>query len=98
MWATLVRDPDWIELRWKFLHPPPPSEAPLAPASTCRAAGLPASFRTPAGPPGQISLICITDAARRTDSAKALAAKAVILIDPGNRAGEIAWPAAGHAS
>lgn len=32
-------------------------------------------------------------AARRTASAKALAAKAVILIDPQNRAGEIVWPA-----
>lgn len=37
-------------------------------------------------------------AARRTDSAKALAAKAVVLIYPDNRAGEIVWPAAGHAS
>jgi hypothetical protein len=37
-------------------------------------------------------------AARRTDSAKALAAKAVVLIDPGNRAGEIVWPAAGRVS
>jgi hypothetical protein len=36
-------------------------------------------------------------AARRTDSAKALAAKAVVLIDPRNRAGEIVWPAS-HAS
>lgn len=33
-------------------------------------------------------------AARRTASAKALAAKAVVLIDPENRAGEIVWPAA----
>jgi hypothetical protein len=32
--------------------------------------------------------------ARRTDSANALAAKAVVLIDPQNRAGEIVWPAA----
>jgi len=31
-------------------------------------------------------------AARRTASAKALAAKAVILIDPPNRAGEVVWP------
>ena len=31
-------------------------------------------------------------AARRTDSAKALATKAVILIDPENRAGEVVWP------
>jgi hypothetical protein len=31
-------------------------------------------------------------AARRTDSAKALAAKAVVLIHPENRAGEIVWP------
>jgi hypothetical protein len=31
--------------------------------------------------------------AGRTDSAKALAAKAVVLIHPQNRAGEIAWPA-----
>jgi hypothetical protein len=37
-------------------------------------------------------------AARRTDSAKALAAKAVVLIDPQNRAGEIVWPAASHVS
>jgi hypothetical protein len=33
-------------------------------------------------------------AARRTDSAKALAAKAVVLIDPQTRAGEIVWSAA----
>lgn len=31
-------------------------------------------------------------AARRTDSAKALAAKAVALIHPENRVGEIVWP------
>jgi hypothetical protein len=31
--------------------------------------------------------------ARRTDSAKALAAKAVVLIVPEDRAGEIVWPA-----
>jgi hypothetical protein len=37
-------------------------------------------------------------AARRTDSAKALAAKAVVLINPDNRAGEIVWPADSHAS
>ena len=37
-------------------------------------------------------------AARRTDSAKALAAKAVVLIDPQIRAGEIVWPAGSHAS
>jgi hypothetical protein len=33
-------------------------------------------------------------AGRRTDSAKALAAKAVVLIHPDNRAGEIVWPSA----
>lgn len=37
-------------------------------------------------------------ATRRTDSAKALAAKAVVLIDPENRAGDIVWPAAGRVS
>jgi hypothetical protein len=37
-------------------------------------------------------------AARRTDSARALAAKAVILIDPHSRAGEIVWPTGSHAS
>lgn len=31
-------------------------------------------------------------AARRTESAKALAAKAVVMIDPPDRAGEIVWP------
>jgi hypothetical protein len=31
-------------------------------------------------------------AAGRTDSAKALAAKAVVLIDPPDRAGEVVWP------
>jgi hypothetical protein len=35
-------------------------------------------------------------AARRTASAKALAAKAVVLIDPQNRAGEIVWPVGSH--
>jgi len=35
-------------------------------------------------------------AARRTKSAKALATKAVVLIDPQNRAGEIVWPAGSH--
>lgn len=37
-------------------------------------------------------------AARRTDSAKALAAKAVVLIEPQNRAGEIVWPCREQAS
>ena len=37
-------------------------------------------------------------AARRTTSAKALAAKAVVLIDPENRAGEIVWPTANRVS
>ena len=37
-------------------------------------------------------------AGRRTESAKALAAKAVVLIDPPNRAGEIVWPVGRHAS
>ncbi|WP_033341444.1 hypothetical protein [Catenuloplanes japonicus] len=37
-------------------------------------------------------------AGRRTDSAKALAAKAVVLIDPANRAGEVVWPIIDHAS
>jgi hypothetical protein len=33
--------------------------------------------------------------ARQTKSAKALAAKAAVLIDPWDRAGEIVWPAGG---
>ena len=37
-------------------------------------------------------------AARRTASAKALVAKAVVLIDPENRAGEIVSPATSHAT
>lgn len=37
-------------------------------------------------------------AARRTDSAKHLAAKAAVLINPENRAGEIVWPAASRAN
>lgn len=37
-------------------------------------------------------------ATRWTTSAKALAVKAVVLIDPQNRAGEIVWPAGNHAS
>jgi hypothetical protein len=35
-------------------------------------------------------------AARRAKSAKSLAAKAVVLIDPQNHAGEIVWPAGSH--
>jgi hypothetical protein len=34
--------------------------------------------------------------ARKTRSAKELAAKAVVLIDPDSRAGEIVWPGANH--
>jgi hypothetical protein len=37
-------------------------------------------------------------AARRTASAQALAAKAVVLIDSQNQAGEIVWPATSHAT
>jgi hypothetical protein len=37
-------------------------------------------------------------AARRTTSARALAAKAVVLIDPLNRAGEVVWPVGRHPS
>jgi hypothetical protein len=35
-------------------------------------------------------------AAQRTTSAKALAAKAVVLIEPQNRAGEVVWPPGSH--
>jgi hypothetical protein len=37
-------------------------------------------------------------AAGRTTSAKALAAKAVVLIEPLNRAGEVIWPVGSHPS
>jgi|CZKT01.1.fsa_nt_gi hypothetical protein len=54
MWATLVRDSDWIKLRWKFSHPPSPSEVPPAPASTCRAAVLPVLLPHAGRPEGRL--------------------------------------------
>ncbi len=53
----------------------------------------------PAGPgadPADVLRRYLT--AGRTDTARALAAKAAVLIDPHDRAGEIVWPAAAHVS
>ena len=40
--------------------------------------------------------ICSYLMTRRTRTARELAAKAVVLIDPQNRVGEVVWPADGH--
>lgn len=103
VWSFYAQYDDWLfPPRWRGTRDFGPSKFGRYPGDPPRYSGrrvdlfgrsLPAE---PGADPADVLWRYL--AARRTVSAKALAAKAVILIDPENRAGEIVWPAAGPAS
>ncbi|HEY6309745.1 MAG TPA: hypothetical protein VIY52_02910 [Streptosporangiaceae bacterium] len=102
VWSFYAQYDDWpFPARWRGTRDFGPSKFGRYPADLPRYSGrrvdllgrsLPAE---PGADPADILLRYL--AARRTDSAKALAAKAVLLIHPENRVGEIVWPVS-HAS
>jgi len=97
VWSFYAQYDDWpFPARWRGTRDFGPSRFGRYPSDPPRYSGrrvdllgrsLPAE---PGADPGDVLLRYL--AARRTDSAKALAAKAVVLIHPENRAGEIVWP------
>jgi len=103
IWSFYAQYDDWpFPARWRGTRDFGPSKFGRYPGDPPRCSGrrvdllgrsLPA---VPGADPGYAIRRYL--AARRTNSAKALAAKAVVLIGPQNRAGEIVWPAGSHAS
>jgi hypothetical protein len=103
VWSFYAQYDDWLfPPRWRGTRDFGPSKFGRYPGDPPRYSGrrvdllgrsLPAE---PGADPADVLRRYL--AARRSESAKALAAKAVILIDPENRAGEIVWPVAGRAS
>ena len=97
VWSFYARYDDWpFPARWRGTRDFGPSKFGRYPGDPPRYSGrrvdllgrsLPAE---PGADPADVLRRYL--AARRTDSAKALAAKAVVLIHPENRAGEIVWP------
>jgi hypothetical protein len=103
VWSFYAQYGDWpFPARWRGTRDFGPSKFGRYPSDPPRYSGRRVDLlgrSLPAGPGADpADALRRYLAARRTDSAKALAAKAVVLIDPENRAGEIVWPAAGHAS
>lgn len=102
VWSFYAQHDDWpFPARWRGTRDFGPSKFGRYPGDPARYSGrrvdllgrsLPAE---PGADPAEVLRRYL--AARRTDSAKALAAKAVVLIHPENRAGEIVWPVS-HAS
>ena len=104
VWSFYAQHDDWFFLaRWRGTRDFGPSKFGRYPSDPPRYSGrrvdllgrsLPAE---PGADPADVLRRYLS--AQRTDSAKALAAKAVVLIHPGgDRAGEIVWLAGSHAS
>jgi hypothetical protein len=97
VWSFYAQYDDWpLPARWRETRDFGPSKFGRYPADLPRYSGrrvdllgrsLPAE---PGADPADILRRYL--ATRRTDSAKALAAKAVVLTHPENRVGEIVWP------
>jgi hypothetical protein len=103
VWSFYAQLDDWpFPARWRGTRDFGPSKFGRYPGDTPRYSGRRVDLlgrSLPAGPGTDLAdVLRRYFAARRTDSSKALAAKAVVLINPENRAGEIIWPAASHAS
>jgi hypothetical protein len=102
VWSFYAQYDDWpFPARWRGTRDFGPSKFGRYPGDPPRYSGRRVDLlgRSLAAAPGADPADAIQRylAARRTESAKALAAKAVVLIDPQNRAGEIVWPAGGPA-
>jgi hypothetical protein len=103
VWSFYARYDDWpFPARWRGTRDFGPSKFGRYPRDPPRYSGRRVDLlgRSLSAEPGAdpVDVLQRYLAARRTGSAKALAAKAVVLIDPQDRAGEIVWPAARHVS
>jgi hypothetical protein len=97
VWSFYAQYDDWpFPARWRGTRDFGPSKFGRYPGDPPRFAGRRVDLlgRSLAAGPGADSAEVLRRylAAGRTGTAKALAAKAVVLIDPQNRAGEIVWP------
>jgi hypothetical protein len=103
VWSFYAQCDDWpFPARWRGTRDFGPSKFGRYPGDPRRYSGRRVDLlgRSLPAPPGADPVDAIRRylTARRTNSAKFLAAKAVILIDPQNRAGELIWPAGNHPS
>ncbi len=103
VWSFYAQYDDWpFPARWRGTRDFGPSKFGRYPGDPLRYSGRRVDLlgRSLPAAPGADPADAIRRylAAQRTESAKALAAKAVVLIDPQNRAGEIVWPAGSPAS
>lgn len=98
VWSFYAAHSDWpFPPRWRGTRDFGPSKFGRYPDDPPRYSGrrvdlLGRSLPVPIGSDPVEALLNYL-AARQTDSAKALAAKAMVLIDPPERAGEVVWPA-----
>ena len=97
VWSFYAQYDDWpFPARWRGTRDFGPSKFGRYPGDPPQYAGRRVNLlgRSLPAAPGADPAHAIHDylAARRTNSARALAAKAVVLIDPMGRVGEIVWP------
>jgi hypothetical protein len=103
VWSFYAQYDDWpFPARWRGTLDFGPSKFGRYPGDPPRYSGRRVDFlgRSLPSRPGADPAVVLRSylAGRRTGSAKALAANAVVLIDPENRAGEIVWPAVNRGS
>ena len=103
IWSFYAQCDDWhFPARWRGTRDFGPSKFGRYPADPPRYSGRRVDLLGRSLPvaPGADPADAIRHylAAGRTTSAKALAAKAEVLIDPQNRVGEVVWPAGSHLS
>lgn len=101
VWSFYAQHDDWpFPARWRGTRDFGPSKFGRYPADPPRYTGRRIDLlgRSLPTAPGTDPARAIRDylAAGRTISARVLAAKAAVLIDPVHRVGEIVWPADGH--
>jgi hypothetical protein len=97
VWSFYAQHDDWpFPARWRGTRDFGPSKFGRYPSDPPRYVGRRVDLlgrSLPAGPGADpVDVLRRYLATGRTASAKALAAKAVVLIDPQNRVGEIVWP------
>lgn len=103
VWSFYAQYDDWpFPARWRGTRDLGRSKFGRYPGDPPRYSGRRVDFLGRSLPvlPGAAPAVALRGylAGRRTNSAKALAAKAVVLIDPEDRAGEIVWPAVNRGS